>query len=100
MATSAQAAPSAPAARPSGSSAIGGLAFGPRRLRRDEEVVEAPEKEVPLLRGPPVVAHLERLVVAGDGHDVEDRERLGDAHEELEADRREAVLLLEVVAHG
>src|SRR5687767_1191372 len=60
--------------------------FGTSFLARDEEVVEATEKKVPLFRGAAVVAHLERLVVPNDADDVEDREHLRNAHEELKAD--------------
>ena len=40
-------------------------------LAHDEQVVEPPQEEVPLLRGLTVVAHLQRLVVADDGDDVD-----------------------------
>src|SRR5688572_2705951 len=42
-----------------------------RGLLHDEQVVEPAEKEVPLLRRLAVVAHLQRLVVADDGDDVD-----------------------------
>src|SRR5205085_12104714 len=68
-------------------------------LVHDEQVIEPAEEEIPLLGGPPIIAHLQRLVVSGHRNNVHRLKSLAQAGKKLKSNWIERFVFHKGVAH-